>query len=44
MENKFTAIKKVFKFNEITKIEYKSYEELKDDVKNELGYDLPEFH
>ncbi|CAD8099205.1 unnamed protein product [Paramecium primaurelia] len=44
IEKKFTSFKKIFKFDEVKKIEYKSYEELKDDIKKELGFDLPEFH
>ncbi|CAD8195382.1 unnamed protein product [Paramecium octaurelia] len=44
IEKQFTSIKKVFKNNEITKSEYQSYEELKEDVKKELGFDLPEQH
>ncbi|CAD8114147.1 unnamed protein product [Paramecium sonneborni] len=41
LEQQFTAFKKILKFNEAVKIEFKSYDDLKEDVKNELGYELP---
>ncbi|CAD8114145.1 unnamed protein product [Paramecium sonneborni] len=43
MEKEFTSFKKIFKFDEVSKIEYKSYQDLKNDVKKELGFDLPDF-
>lgn len=43
MEKEFTAFKKVLKFNEVSKIEFKSYDELKEDVKKEVGFELPDY-
>ncbi|CAD8189104.1 unnamed protein product [Paramecium pentaurelia] len=43
LEKEFTAFKKVLKFNEVSKIEFKSYDELKEDVKKEVGFELPDY-
>ncbi|CAD8089470.1 unnamed protein product [Paramecium primaurelia] len=43
LEKEFTAFKKVLKFNECSNIVFKSYNELKEDVKNEVGLELPDY-
>ncbi|CAD8188093.1 unnamed protein product [Paramecium pentaurelia] len=43
LEKEFTAFKKVLKFNECSKVVFKSYYELKEDVKNEVGLELPDY-
>ncbi|CAK92168.1 unnamed protein product (macronuclear) [Paramecium tetraurelia] len=42
-EKLFTAFKKVLKFNEVSKIEFKSYDEFKEDVKKEVEFELPDY-
>ncbi|CAD8195384.1 unnamed protein product [Paramecium octaurelia] len=42
LEKEFTAFKKILKFNEVIKIEFESYDHLREDVKKEVGFELPE--
>ncbi|CAK58961.1 unnamed protein product (macronuclear) [Paramecium tetraurelia] len=42
LEQKFTAFKKIHNFDKVTKIEFANYEELKEDVRQEIGFILPD--